>query len=73
MERFVNPYNFIKFPEEKAQAYTEEDWHTGVIEYSITTKTPLFIPNSSSEKAFKATDMHRNRNINLMISFPIRN
>ena len=21
MERFVNPYNFIKFPEEKAQAY----------------------------------------------------
>lgn len=56
MERFVNPYNFIKFPEEKAQAYTEEDWHTGIIEYSITTKTPLFIPNSSSEKAFKATD-----------------
>ena len=56
IERFVNPYNFIKFPEEKAQAYTEEDWHTGIIEYSITTKTPLFIPNSSSEKAFKATD-----------------
>ena len=55
-EKFVNPYNFIKFPEEKAQAYTEEDRHTGVIEYSITTKTPLFIPNSSSEKAFKATD-----------------
>ena len=55
-EKFVNPYNFIKFPAEKAQAYTEEDRHTGVIEYSITTKTPLFIPNSSSEKAFKATD-----------------
>ena len=53
---FVNPYNFIGFPKEKAKAYTDEDVHTGVIEYSITTKTPLFIPNSSSETAFCESD-----------------
>lgn len=53
MKGFVNPYNFIKFPSKKAKAYTDEDRHTGVIEYTITTKTPLFIPNSSSDSAFK--------------------
>lgn len=51
-EKFINPYNFIQFPHAKAKAYTDEDRHTGVIEYRITTKTPLFIPNSSSETAF---------------------
>ena len=56
MKGFVNPYNFIGFPENKARAYTDEDRHTGVIEYKITTKTPLFIPNSSSDKAFKESD-----------------
>ena len=44
---FVNPYNFISFPKEKAKAYTDSDRHTGFIEYTVTTKTPLFIPNSS--------------------------
>ena len=53
VEKFINPYNFISFPKRKAAAYTDEDKHTGVIEYTITTKTPLFIPNSSSETAFK--------------------
>lgn len=52
MKGFVNPYNFICFPKEKAHAYADEDRHTGVIHYTITTKTPLFIPNSSSETAF---------------------
>ena len=50
---FLNPYNFISFPQKKAEAYTDTDKHTGVIEYTITTKTPLFIPNSSSDRAFK--------------------
>ena len=50
---FVNPYNFISFPKEKAKAYTDLDRHTGFIEYTVTTKTPLFIPNSSSESAFQ--------------------
>lgn len=50
--RFVNPYNFISLPNKKAKAYLDEDKHYGVIHYSITTKTPLFIPNSSNDKAF---------------------
>ena len=56
MNGFVNPYNFIKFPQNKAKAYTDTDKHTGVIEYSVTTKTPLFIPNSSSDHAFRESD-----------------
>lgn len=51
-KRFVNPYNFISFPNKKASAYTDKDKHYGVIRYSITTKTPLFIPNSSNDNAF---------------------
>jgi CRISPR-associated protein (TIGR03986 family) len=56
--RFVNPYNFISLPNKKAKAYLDEDKHYGVIHYSITTKTPLFIPNSSNDNAFgcKETD-----------------
>ena len=56
MRGFVNSYNFIHFPEKKEQAYTDEDRHTGVIHYTITTKTPLFIPNSSSETAFTESE-----------------
>lgn len=56
MKGFVNPYNFIKFPKKKAEAYPDEDCHTGVINYTITTKTPLFIPNSSSDCAFGQSD-----------------
>lgn len=56
MRGFVNPYNFIHFPENKAHAYKDEDRHTGVIHYTITTKTPLFIPNSSSETAFTESE-----------------
>lgn len=56
---FVNPYNFIAFPKEKAKAYTDRDRHTGYIRYTITTKTPLFIPNSSSETAFRESDQEK--------------
>ncbi len=54
---FLNPYNFVKLPESKRTKYNDNDKHTGVIEYSITTKTPLFIPNTSSETAFKQSDV----------------
>ena len=57
-DKFINPYNFISFPLKKEPAYADTDKHTGVIRYHITTKTPLFIPNSSSESAFKeSTDV----------------
>ena len=56
MRDFVNPYNFIHFPKQKATAYEDQDTHTGVIHYTLTTKTPLFIPNSSSETAFSESE-----------------
>lgn len=56
---FVNPYNFISFPAHKAKAYTDSDRHTGVIHYTVTTKSPLFIPNSSSAQAFTESDKDR--------------
>lgn len=55
-EKFVNPYNFIPFPQKRARAYEDTDKHTGVITYSITTKTPLFIPNTSNENTFPGTE-----------------
>lgn len=57
---FVNPYNFIHFPKEKAKAYTDEDKHSGVIHYTVTTKTPLFIPNTSNNNAFGMNDKDHN-------------
>lgn len=52
---FLNPYNFIAFPDKKASAYSDTDRHSGVIEYTITTRSPLFIPNTSSDNAFHST------------------
>lgn len=55
-QKFLNPYNFIPLPKKKAFAYADNaKKHTGVIEYQITTRSPLFIPNTSSEKAFANT------------------
>lgn len=59
--KFVNPYHFISFPKTKAPGYTDEDRHTGMIRYTITTKTPLFIPNSSSDTAFKFEEAEKVR------------
>ncbi len=57
-DTFLNPYNFIPFPEKRTKHYKDEDVHTGVIIYTVTAKSPLFIPNTSSEHAFaiKAVD-----------------
>lgn len=55
--RFVNPYNFIPLdPQEKKQiskADERDKKFYGEIKYTLTTKTPLFIPNTSSDDAFK--------------------
>ena len=50
--QFLNVYNFIPLPKQKAKKYEDSDKHTGYIEYQITTKTPLFIPNTSNEDYF---------------------
>ena len=57
-DTFLNPYNFIPFPEKRWKHYEDEDIHTGVITYTVTAKSPLLIPNTSSEHAFaiKAVD-----------------
>lgn len=54
MSKFLNPYNFISFPPKKEGVYKrdEEKCLTGVIHYTVTTKSPLFIPNSSADAVF---------------------
>lgn len=54
-ENFINPYNFIPMGRAKGKADGDEEKriYTGVIEYSVLTKSPLFIPNTSNNKAFK--------------------
>ena len=51
--KFINPYNFIPFANAKTLASKSDDEGklSGVIEYSLLTKTPLFIPNTSCECA----------------------
>ncbi|MDY4971425.1 MAG: TIGR03986 family CRISPR-associated RAMP protein [Lachnospiraceae bacterium] len=55
MEKFLNPYNFISLPPKKESAYQYDDKKTltGKIQYKVTTRSPLFIPNSSTDEAFR--------------------
>ena len=57
MERFINPYNFISLSDAAPQRQDEEKGKrfTGCIKYTLKTKSPLFIPNTSSSKAFAYT------------------
>ncbi len=51
---FVNPYNFIPLAKDKPERKEREiGTLSGVIHYSLMTKTPLFIPNTSTDDAFK--------------------
>ncbi|MBB5325135.1 CRISPR-associated protein (TIGR03986 family) [Anoxybacillus tepidamans] len=54
--RFVNPYNFISLGAKcnRINWYEMEDRSlTGVIECTLDTKTPIFIPNSTNMNAFQ--------------------
>lgn len=55
MSKFLNPYNFISLPPKKEGVYKkdEKECLTGVIHYIVTTKSPLFIPNSSADEVFE--------------------
>lgn len=55
MSKFLNPYNFISLPPKKEGVYKkdEKECLTGVIHYTVTTKSPLFIPNSSADEVFE--------------------
>ncbi|MDR5000447.1 TIGR03986 family type III CRISPR-associated RAMP protein [Brevibacillus parabrevis] len=54
-KRFVNPYNFVpldgRCERHPAEYYREGERLTGYIECSLTTLTPLIIPNTSNDKA----------------------
>lgn len=53
---FTNPYNFValgkKCIRKPYEEYKKGNLKTGWIECSLTTKTPLFIPNTTNENAF---------------------
>jgi hypothetical protein len=51
-KKFVNPYNFIPLGKGKRREERGGDLLTGRIECTLTLKTGLFIPNTSSEDAF---------------------
>lgn len=55
MPDFINPYNFIPITGKNKKVTKEalKEKLSGVIEYDVLTKTPLFIPNTSNDKAFK--------------------
>lgn len=68
MQRFINPYNFIslgngpergqketKTPAATAEKHTAEEKLTGSITYTLRTGSRLFIPNTSSSRAFSYT------------------
>lgn len=56
MQRFINPYNFISLLDKpERQKETEGKKITGSITYTLRTKSDLFIPNTSSSKAFAYT------------------
>ncbi len=51
---FVNPYNFIPLEKHVPDRKEVKPGNlTGVISYTLMTRTPLFIPNTSNEDAFK--------------------
>ena len=57
MQRFINPYNFISLRDkpERQKDIPEKSYYTGSVTYTLTTKSALFIPNTSSSKAFAYT------------------
>lgn len=55
--KFVNPYNFIPLEKERAYAQKEEKVYSGVICYSVLTRTPLFIPNTSNDHALYPNEL----------------
>ncbi len=44
---FVNPYNFVPLQKSCSRNEVEKGTLTGVIEYSLLTKTPMFIPDTN--------------------------
>ena len=66
---FVNPYNFLPLSvgtkergnERPAAKEEEGSVYTGKIRYSVTTATPLFIPNTSRDNLFGVAANHQDQ------------
>lgn len=82
--KFVNPYNFVPLEKERASAQKEERTYSGVIRYSVLTRTPLFIPNTSNDHAlypeesehksyefFSYTDLAKNNRQEQNLPWPV--
>lgn len=52
MNVFINPYNFIPMEKTKSVFREEKADLNGVISYTVYTKTPLYIPNTSNDHYF---------------------
>lgn len=74
-ETFVNPYNFVSLGSrcerfDIRQYNHRNDLLTGVIECTLETKTPIFIPNPTNQNAFghpkglKTLDFYSYKNLN---------
>ena len=68
MAKFINPYNFIPIGSKKSGNAGKGEL-SGVIHYSVLTKTPLFIPNTAVMRHLR--HHWRKRNISVMISILI--
>ena len=56
MQRFINPYNFVSLSDRPMrEKESGGQKYTGSITYTLKTKSPLFIPNTTSSKAFSYT------------------
>ncbi|MHA1279624.1 MAG: TIGR03986 family type III CRISPR-associated RAMP protein [Candidatus Helarchaeota archaeon] len=63
---FVNPYHFVKKDREKLKRLAfdqarQKGTFTGIIECILTTKTPIFIPNTTSTRADGTSDVFGKR------------
>ena len=81
--KFINPYNFVPLGtkvDRKARIIPEsqmpedkERLFTGVIEYSLLTKTPLIIPNTSNKNAFGYGNEHKSYDFYSYTDLSLRN
>lgn len=57
-QRFVNPYNFVSLAEKcnRVPFALQEQTFTGKFACELITESPLFIPNTSNDKALHKTD-----------------
>lgn len=71
--KFINPYNFIPMGNQRTIAgeTTKKKLLSGVITYSVLTKTPLFIPNTSCDTVYGGPKDHKSYQFYSYIDYSI--